>query len=833
MNFRTTYILLAVVIIALAILGIIALTSSDKSTAPSVEGFLLKSLRAADVKPDAINTVEIDLPGQTPDKIAFAREGKGWVMVSPMKARADGAAVEALVSGLLNAKTEKSADISSNLGVHGLDNPPVKITLKSEKLSETLSVGNVTIGGSSAVVYVLTSDQPDRAQAVKKNDLFALFKSEPPKGATGTAQLVKSITDFRPLKIIGDGINGPIEQVVRSMAVRTDKDEIAIFREPGGAWKFREPKNFGEAASEAPESFGPGKEGPGAIGSVGQLLNTISNIQPTNRTQIIEAGGDFTKYGLETKANPLQIDIVRDDGVKETMYVSGPIKVGDVEKHYARHEADSVVYEVPAEPIKKVLAALANKNALRDRRVLRLTPMRIDAIDIDTAGEKVELRRVGFGWNLYDAEGKGRPANRRAVEELMSRLTSPQLAASFPPPGIPDDKMGFTKPTGEIRIWEGGIVPPKADTKVDLNMKPQVTATPTVRLVLGVKDVGDVVYLRRLMGDTKTDFFLPADAHQLVSRGRLDYIEASLKPLSFDPTMKQVLKLTFTRGKEVFELERPDDGKAASATAWKINSPERLKGRAADATTIINLLQQLLALDARRVVSDKVTPDVLNRLKVNVDDNRLKVTATVKEPKDPTAKESKETVERVYYFGEDVGTDKKNVYMKPGDQDLVVEVERFAFDQFQKADVMDMVVHKIDKVNIKAVKITGWQEVLGAPATIEIERKEGKWTLNSGGMFELDPNKVDAFLNDVTTPRADAFVVFKTGPTPVHNLDVAKNALAIELTMEKGDPVKMTISPPNKEGKVFATSSALPGDVFTMPDKFATVRAKPAALKKD
>ena len=71
------------------------------------------------------------------------------------------------------------------------------------------------------------------------------------------------------------------------------------------------------------------------------------------------------------------------------------------------------------------------------------------------------------------------------------------------------------------------------------------------------------------------------------------------------------------------------------------------------------------------------------------------------------------------------------------------------------------------------------------------------------------------------------------GPKPEHNLDVTKNALTIEMTMETGDPVKMTISPPNKEGKVFATTSLLPGDVFTMIDRFATVRAKPAALKKD
>jgi len=92
---------------------------------------------------------------------------------------------------------------------------------------------------------------------------------------------------------------------------------------------------------------------------------------------------------------------------------------------------------------------------------------------------------------------------------------------------------------------------------------------------------------------------------------------------------------------------------------------------------------------------------------------------------------------------------------------------------------------------------------------------------------------VDDFLNELTTPRAESFVVYKEGAKPEHNLDVAKNGMLIEMIQETGTPVKLTISPPNKEGKVFATTTALPGDVFILADRFANVRAKPAALKKD
>ncbi len=774
MNFRTTYVLLGIVIIALAALGIFVLTSSDKKTNRSVEGYLLRQFRAADVQAKDVNSVEIERPGETPDKIAFAREGNKWVLVAPARARVDSSAVENVVSQILNARTEKAADISTNPAAHGLDNPPVKITLKTaDNRSAWIAFGNVTIGGDRAVVYVLTSDDDQRPQAAKRSDFHALFKSDSPKGATNAGQLVKDVNDFRPLKIIGDGAMGPLDQIVRSLSVRTDKNEIALFREPGGNWKFRVPANYGEAATDATPVSSQAKDGSGAIGSVSQLINTISNIQPANRKGIIDAGGDLAKYGLAATNKPLQIDFSRSDGVKETMYVSGPIKAGDHEKYYARNEADSVVYEVPAEPVKKVLAVLNNKGSLRDRTVLQLNPQQIDAIDIDVHGGKFELRKVGFGWQVYDAAGKGQPANAKAVNDLVSRLTAKQLATGFPPAGIPDDKMGFTKPSVEIKFWVGGIVPDKTEPekKKDATPKPKVVAPPTARLVFGHPDVGDVVYARRFVGDAKADFFLPADAFKLASRGRLDYIDVSLKPLD----LAKVLKLSIAHGKETTVVERPNIDKPVGEAAWKIESPDRLKGRTADASAIAHLLNQIAFLHPTRVVSDKVTADVLNRLRVNADDPRMKVTVHLKEGAD-----------RVYVFGDDVGTEKKSVYFKPGDQDLVFEIDRFAFDQLAKADVQDMVVHRIDKVKIKEVKITGWQEVLGTPTTLDIERKDGKWALKSGGKFEIDPNKVDALLNDLIAPKADAFVVYKTGPKPEHNLDLAKNALSIELIREDG-----------------------------------------------
>lgn len=829
MNFRTTYILLGLVIASLVALAIVVLTGKDEKPSLSTEGYLLKSLRAAGVKPDDVSAVEIEMPGKSPDKITFAKSEKGWQITAPAQARADGAAIDTLVSSILNAKTEPNADIGPNLATHGLDNPAVKLTLRGKSVADTISLGNTTIGGDQAVVYVTTTDQSQKAMAVRRTAFRGLFKErrevrdplnkdkepeDPAKTATNAGQLVKSLTEFRPVEMLGVGLSDPTSQV-QSAAVRgPDGDQIAVFRMPDGSWKFREPNDFGDANTEPDAPGVDPKEPKVQITSVRQLLNTMREVRPGDHGQIIETPASLVKYGLDPAKNkPMQLDLSRADGTKETLYVGDAVKDNDKDRYYARHESDTIVAEVNATAVRDLQRALKAKYLLRDRSVVRLNQGRVDAIDILTNGETISLRNMLGQWKIFDASGAERPARKQAVEELLTRLGTKNLATGFPPAITPEDKMGFAKPVAEIKIWEAGI-----QKDVDAKGAPKVAAVPTFRVLLGHKDIGNVVFGRRMTGEAKADFFVPQDVADLATRNRLSYLATSLKSFTAD----RVRKIAFTKGKDLYELERPDDDKPVNQAAWKINGPESMKGRAADPLKVADLINQMafLSLGSPKLAADKPTEEVLNRLELNP--ARLKVTLTVKE-----------MGEVIYHFGGDVGTEKRQVYLKPSDQDLVFEVERTAFDNFQRADIEDTVVHKIDKVKLKGVKVTGWQDIDGTPKTVEIERKDGKWSLKSGGMFELDPIKVDLFLNDLTTPRAEAFLVRKTGAKPEHNLDIAKGAMEIVLTQETGDPVTLILSAPTKDGKVIATSSLSPGDVFTLIDKFAVWRAKPAALKKD
>src|SRR6476469_5148023 len=123
MNFRTTSILLGAVVVALLALGIYVVSSGDKKTNPTTEGYVLKSLRATNTKPEEVIALDVERPGQTPDRLSFVRDGKLWKTAGPARARIDSGAVDSIVNSLLNARTEKAADVAGNLGAHGLDNP--------------------------------------------------------------------------------------------------------------------------------------------------------------------------------------------------------------------------------------------------------------------------------------------------------------------------------------------------------------------------------------------------------------------------------------------------------------------------------------------------------------------------------------------------------------------------------------------------------------------------------------------------------------------------------------------------------------------------------------
>lgn len=360
---------------------------------------------------------------------------------------------------------------------------------------------------------------------------------------------------------------------------------------------------------------------------------------------------------------------------------------------------------------------------------------------------------------------------------------------------------------------------PKESKKEEPKKEPEIARPkmkePSARLIFGKRDK-DLLYVRRVEGNTKTDFALTESLLTKITRGRIDYLDPTLP--SF--VQSNAVKVTFNRGAETFVIERKTTDSKTDLPTWVIQQPSDRAGRTADAYKVEQILGVLSGLRAERLWAEKPNDRELERY--GVKPPKLQAAVTVKD--------DKETKDIVYQFGGETD-DKQGVYAKHGGRDLVFVARKDATDGLLNAEVQDPVVYRLDVNKVKGMKLTGWKDIVGSPVTRDLERRgSNNWAVKSGDAMKVNSSQAEAFLSNLAPIRAEKFVVRKTGPRDEHKLAVPAGALQIELTVDgEKDPVTLTIGGPDVEGKhFFAMCSTAPGDVFLLPkDRFEAVKAKP------
>ncbi len=164
---------------------------------------------------------------------------------------------------------------------------------------------------------------------------------------------------------------------------------------------------------------------------------------------------------------------------------------------------------------------------------------------------------------------------------------------------------------------------------------------------------------------------------------------------------------------------------------------------------------------------------------------------------------------------------------------MVFEVSRNIFDDTQTGQLQDMVIYRVDATKLKGLKLKGWADVVGSVFTVELEKKDNLWVNKSDPASPIDQAKVNNFILDIIAPKADAILAGEIKPEYI--LDPKAGALAIELDLGDGKPVTLTVGAVLPDGiHVYAISNQSPKEVFTLlKDRFAAIRKKPAAFKKD
>ena len=802
-NFRTTYILIGTVAVLLAALAIYVWVSDD--TKPNPQGILLESFYNIGAKSDQITALEIEKGGT---KMVFSRQpDMRWRMVQPIKARADSKLVETVIHELLTAKREeKGVDIMDNLGAHGLDNPSVKITLRRGDRTVTLSLGKVSVGGDQSVVYVLTSDQPKKAQATLKKRLRTLFKEKAPDDADSAAH-IRDFDEFRTRKLLCEDIS--LEEApthLNGVRLTVGKKVVHLSRNnPDKVWRFEEPANFGDVETITPgdRDFNPTK-----IQSLNHLLAAVLSIEVPNPKDFLESPLNLPAIGLDP-SNPelLRIDLERNDGLAtETLWLSRASAKGD--QIYARHGNEDSAALVPGEKSRMLWLFVQDPSDLRDRTLVKLHHDRVDAIDVIQGGKKAfELRKIAGKWKIFEGD-KVNDADSTTINGLIGMLSQPRAVKGFPTPGVKDETLGFDKPVAELQIWEDGIT---EVTKGDPNAKPKVRETPTTRILIGKPDVGDVVFVRRIMGATKIDAKMPLALLTEASRGRLDFLSIALK--SFQPN--DVLKVVIPRGNDIYEIER------APAGRWKIVAPESKKGKDANPEKIHNLIQAMALMQPLKIVAEAPSVEQLKTLGLDPMKPVQKVVLTIKG----------ETTDRIWHFGNAVAM-KENVYAKSNLSDFVVEVSKQFSEIARQGELVDPRLYQIVAAEVEGIRLRGWGDFSGVPLVHLYKRKSGGvWESANKDTPPANGLKLEKLLGTILSPQAETMVMEKGKPTELHGLDVNKGALEITIDLGGGKTIVLTLgNMMTKESKLIYTM--FNNDIVTIKADplLLDVKAKPAAL---
>jgi hypothetical protein len=566
-----------------------------------------------------------------------------------------------------------------------------------------------------------------------------------------------------------------------------------------------------------------------------------------------------------------------DERATETLLVGE--KVPGKEEYYARLSSDDPrsVVRVAAKNVDAVLAVLKNPSSLRSRDLMAALAGVPDAIQVSSGkglSQVVTLYRPGlFGWKVASGDFR-REANENVIhgpDGLLPTLEGRGKVKDFI--DVADEKKdGATKDkelgldaagaTARVAIWMNGLEkepkkeekkdakkddgkkdekkepgkdekkdgkkddkkqpekkePQKKEEKKDEGPKINPKVQPAVTFTFG-KKVKDEVYVKRETADGEISrVTVPAELLEKVAppEGALAYLDSNLSPF-FEPN---VVKLELSRPGEkkvVLELEQPKDKADKKGETWKLVEPKDLPGKdVADANAVREVLGVLSRLAAKRWVKKVASKDELGEF--GLKSPQVTVTVTLKKEDD-----KKEPQQFVYEFGSETKNEKDRpaifgIASGSDDlKDLVFLVPTDVVRTLREAEFRDRTVFSFDADKVKEVKMM----IVATAFTLEpvFERtKDRTWTVKGLAKFNLDGDKLDRLVEELSRQRAERYVSF-SGPDKTHKLgDDAK--LKIDLLMDEGKTrYSLTVGGSDGATSYYAESSAMPKVVFLVPQR--------------
>jgi hypothetical protein len=363
------------------------------------------------VEPKDVEGVTIARKSET---LRLKRTADGWEMLEPIKARADRAAVDDMVTGLATARVDREIDPNpAKPAEFGLEPPEaeVRFEVKGGTAPLVLRVGSKSPTG--AWVYAREGDKP---AVITLSESVARDAS-------------RAVADFRDRSVIAfDRRN------LTGLDVDVAGDQINLVTDEPGKWRVVKPRAL-RADAELVAEFLEKLEGAKAIEFVD------------------DAPKSLVPYGLDKPAR-VTVWLGRDKDRSSRTLLIGRV-VPDKKGVYVKREGEPGVL-LTAEALWTAFPKTVA--GVRDKTVVAYASDKLVKIELTHGRGAVTLEKDGTGWKITAPEPL--KADSSAVTQLLWKIRDLR-ALGFLTETPAEAPRFLSRPEVSVKLWEEGVKEPR------------------------------------------------------------------------------------------------------------------------------------------------------------------------------------------------------------------------------------------------------------------------------------------------------------------------------------------------------------------------------------
>ncbi len=377
MKFRSTLILLIIVVVLFAFVYIFEIRKPEKSTGDSNNLGKLLSLAKEDV-----NKVELAYSDPNYAGIVCSKDDTGeWQIERPLAAKADQKLMDRLISGTVDKYVHRTLEETEDISEYGLDNPRVTATFYlQDGTSRTIMLGDTVPTGN--YVYIKQKAVPD----------ISLVP------ASIADDLTKFPSDLRDRTVIVLD-----KSAIKKIQLKYADRGNLVCQKTETEWNLLEP-----IAAR------------GDKGAIEKIISDLTDLKVDRFTT--DEAEDVSIYGLSQPQ--IEVTVSLDDGAEKSLLI-GREEDGSV---YVKRASDKSVYSVNADIIGKLKKEPSD---LRDRTVVAFDRNLVEKLELKSAGRSVVMEKkqgeskAGFikpeeFWEITEPDVV--KADKSTVDEILKKL---------------------------------------------------------------------------------------------------------------------------------------------------------------------------------------------------------------------------------------------------------------------------------------------------------------------------------------------------------------------------------------------------------------------------